>query len=98
MVKLRWLQSAKNDLKEIYEFISSDSKRFAKHQVSLIRDRTIILKKQPFAGKIVQEYNENSIRELVSGHYRIIYRIVKDDLIHIILIHHGARRFPRIKD
>ena len=98
MVKLRWLQSAKNDLKEIYDFIASDSKRYAKHQVKLIRDRTNILKQQPLVGKPVEEYGENSIRELISGHYRIIYRIVKEDLVHIILIHHGARRFPRSED
>ena len=87
----------KNDLKEAYEFIASDSKRYPKHQVKPIRNRTNILKRQPFAGKILHEYDESSIRELVSGHYRIIYRIVNEDLIHIILIHHGARRFPRLE-
>ena len=42
------------------------------------------------------EYGNDEIRELDFGHYRIIYRVMRLDLIHIILIHHGARRFPRI--
>lgn len=33
MVRVKWLKSAKDDLKEIYEYISLDSKRYAKHQV-----------------------------------------------------------------
>ena len=96
MVKLMWLESAKNDLKSIYEYIALDSKRYANYQVKRIRDRTKILKDNPNAGKIVSEYNHDSIREIVSGNYRIIYRIVHSELIHIILIHHGARKFPRI--
>ena len=98
MVQIRWLESAKFDLKDIYDFIAADSKKYAKHQISKIRIRTQILKSQPNAGKVVSEYNDDSIREIICDHYRIIYRIVNINLIHIILIHHGARRFPRIKD
>ncbi len=96
MVEIKWLNSAKEDLKEISTFISQDSKKYARHQVDLIRNRTIILKNQPLIGKIVVEYNNPSIRELVQGNYRIIYRVLNEKMIHIILIHHGARRFPRI--
>lgn len=96
MVKLRWLQSSKDDLKNIYDFIAIDSKKYALHQINVIRKRTNILKTQPNVGKVVSEYNTETIREIVVDHYRIIYRIIDEKLIHIILIHHGARRFPRI--
>lgn len=95
MVKIRWLNSAQEDLKEVYAFIAADSKHFAKHQIKQIRQKTNILKSHPNVGKVVSEYNDESIREIVIGHYRIIYRIIDTQLIHIILIHHGARRFPR---
>ena len=97
MVKLRWLESAKDDLKDIYEFIAADSKRYASFQIQKIRNRTNILKHHPKAGKVVKEFQDDDIREIVSGHYRIFYRIVSEELIHIILVHHGARKFPRIK-
>ena len=96
MVKLMWLESSKGDLKSIYEFIAIDSKRYAKYQVKQIRDRTSILIGNPKAGKIVPEYESESVREIVYSHYRIIYRIINSNLIHILLIHHGARKFPRI--
>ena len=70
----------------------------ALHQINTIRERTNVLKTQAKAGKVVAEYGIESIRELIVGHYRIIYRIINEQLIHIILIHHGARRFPRIAD
>ena len=96
MVKLLWLQSAKDDLKDIYDFIAPDSIKYASHQIKQIRDRASILKSNPYSGKVVQEYDMDSIREIVVGHYRIIYRIKDANLIHVILIHHGARRFPRL--
>lgn len=37
MVQIKWLQSAKNDLQEIYDYISKDSKRYAQLQVEKIR-------------------------------------------------------------
>jgi len=37
MVELVWLISAKEDLKEIYDFVASDSKKYAKHQINHIQ-------------------------------------------------------------
>jgi addiction module RelE/StbE family toxin len=97
MVKLRWLKSARDDLKDIYDFIAADSKKYASFQVQKIRNRTDILKKHPKSGKEVKEFQDEKIREIVSGHYRIFYRIISEDLIHILLVHHGARKLPRKK-
>lgn len=96
MVKLRWLESAKNDLRDIYEFIAADSKKYAIFQIKEIRECTNILKIYPRAGKIVEDLENDETREIVSGHYRIFYQIKSDQLIHILLVHHGARKFPRI--
>jgi hypothetical protein len=37
------------------------------------------------------EFPDASIREVVLRPYRIVYRIVSSDVIHIITIHHSAR-------
>jgi plasmid stabilization system protein ParE len=95
MVQIKWLVSAKTDLKEIYEYIALDSKRYAKLQVQRIRGATAILKSYPEAGKIVLEINNSEIRELVEGNYRIVYRTVSPNLIHILLVHHAARDLVR---
>ena len=92
---IRWLASARSDLKSIYEYIALDSKRYARLQVDRITSATQILKKEAYTGKSVKEFQNESIRELVEGNYRIIYKIVSPSEIHILLIHHGARDLKR---
>ena len=91
MVQIKWLKSAKNDLKEIYDFISLDSRRYAKHQVEKIQSKTHILKTGTIIGKKVSEIDDDKVREIFEGNYRIIYRIISEDEIHILQIHHGAK-------
>lgn len=91
MVQINWTLQAKKDLKEIAEYISRDSKIYAKRQVLKIRNRTFILRSQPQSGRIVPELQEEIIRELLEGNYRIIYKLVSNNRIDILTIHHSAR-------
>ncbi len=95
MVRLKWLRSAKDDLKEIYDYISFDSKRYARLQIERIQERTEILKKQIESGKTVDEINDSKIREILEGNYRIIYKILNENEVHILMVHHGARDLIR---
>jgi len=97
MVRINWTFQAKDDLNAIAEYISKDSKRYAKLQVSRLKNRTRILKTQIRSGKIVPEINRENIRELIEGNYRVIYKIVEDDQIDILTIHHSARDLTRRK-
>ncbi|WP_312392606.1 type II toxin-antitoxin system RelE/ParE family toxin [Chryseobacterium sp.] len=91
MVQTKWLKSAKTDLKEIYDFISLDSKKYARFQIEKIQRKTEILKTGNIVGKKVPEIEDEKIREIIEGNYRIIYRIVSIEEVHIILVHHGAK-------
>jgi len=91
MVRINWTFQAKDDLKTIAEYISKDSKQYAKLQVIRLNNRTKILKTQIRAGKIAPEIDQENIRELIEGNYRIIYKIVEDNQIDILTIHHSAR-------
>ena len=71
MVRINWTFQAKEDLNAIAEYISKDSKRYAKLQVIRLKNRTRILKTQIRTGKIVSEINRENIRELIEGSYRI---------------------------
>jgi len=97
MVRINWTFQAKDDLKDIAEYISKDSKRYAKLQVTRLKTRTRVLKTQTRSGKIVSEINRENIRELIEGSYRIIYKIVEDNQIDILTIHHSARDLTRRK-
>lgn len=91
MVEINWLKEAKNDLNEIYDYISKDSKKYAKRQVEKIFDRSLILKDHIHSGKIVEEVNNPDVREIIEGNYRIIYRIKSTFTIDILMVHHSAR-------
>jgi len=97
MVQIKWLKSAKTDLKEIYDFISLDSKRYPQFQIEKILNKTEILKIGNIIGKKVPEIDDENIREIFEGNYRIIYRIISPNEIHILLIHHGAKDLLRRK-
>jgi addiction module RelE/StbE family toxin len=97
MVQVNWTFHAKDDLKAIFQYISKDSKHNAKLQVVRLKNRTEILKTQVRSGKIVPEINKENIRELIEVNYRIIYKIVTDNRIDILTIHHSARNLTRRK-
>ena len=74
MVRIRFTKQSLFDLKEIYDYISYDSKKYAQYQILKIRNSIKILKQYKFSGKIVEEYNDENIREIIEGNYRKIYQ------------------------
>jgi len=93
MVKINWTNFALQDLYEIAEFISKDSVRYAQMTAKYLFESPSLLKTHPKAGRIVAEFNEENLRELIRGSYRIVYRIVDKDRIDILTVHHSARLF-----
>lgn len=97
MVRINWTLQARNDLKGIAEYISKDSKLYAKRQVLKVRNRTDILKSQNYSGRKVPEIQNENIREILEGNYRIIYRVVTEKRIDILTIYHSARDLRKRK-
>jgi plasmid stabilization system protein ParE len=91
MVRIIWTDLAKTELEEIYHFIAQDSKIYAKRQVLKIRNRTKILRKSKYIGKIISEIGIPIFRELIEGNYRIIYKINRENEVLILTIHHSSR-------
>lgn len=95
MVRIKWLKSSMSDLKDIYDYISRDSKRYAQLQIVKIQTKTEMIKSNIYIGKIVDEKKDENIREIIEGNYRIIYRIISENEVHILMVHHGARDLIR---
>lgn len=91
MAEINWTDQALEDVENIAEFIAKNSVNYAKIQTFRFFERIEILKHQPKAGRIVPELNIESLRELIQGNYRIIYKIVSKTRIDIITIHHSSR-------
>jgi toxin ParE1/3/4 len=93
MVKIVWTELSVFELKDIYDYIAIDSKRYAKNQVDRIKLKTLVLKTMPESGRIVPELENSEIRELIEGNYRIVYRIKTKNYIEILTVHHTSRDF-----
>lgn len=91
MVKLIWTDQAINDLGDIGDYIAESSEKYAKLTVKKLFERPEILKTYPQSGRIVPEKNDENVRELIEGNYRIIYEIVSTDQVNILTVYHSAR-------
>ena len=91
MVKINWTEVSIEDLKEIHEYIAEDSFRYAEITIIKIYKQAQILTDYPKSGKIVPEFNDKSIRELISGNYRIVYKITSKNQVDILRIYHSSR-------
>lgn len=91
MVKLIWTDQAIDDLNDIGNYIGESSEKYAKLTVKRLFERTQILREFPLSGRIVPEKNDESIRELIDGNYRIIYETHSADQVNILTIYHSAR-------
>ncbi|MCX2838762.1 type II toxin-antitoxin system RelE/ParE family toxin [Salinimicrobium sp. MT39] len=97
MVQINWTVQAREDLQSIAKYIARDSLKYARLQIIRIRLRTKILTSHIYSGKIVEEINREDIRELIEGNYRIIYRIVDQEPVDILTVHHSARDLGKRK-
>ena len=91
MVQINWTIQAKDDLKAIADFIKQDSEKYARLQISRIRSRTHLLKTHRNSGRMVPEFDNPDIRELIEGRYRIVYKNVSENRIDILTVHHSSR-------
>ncbi|MDA3850935.1 MAG: type II toxin-antitoxin system RelE/ParE family toxin [Spirochaetaceae bacterium] len=92
-MKLVWTDDVFLSLKDIQDYIARDSKYYAYLQVEKILAYEAHICKYPYSGRVVPEYSDESIREIIEGHYRIIYHIVNDSLIEVLTVVHTASFF-----
>ena len=91
MVKIKWTELSVDDLKSIRDYIAQDSVRYASITINRIYNRAQILSNQPLAGRIVTEFDDPKIRELIIGNYRLVYLIINEESIEILRIYNSAR-------
>ena len=89
---VKWSVPAKNDLKQIHDYIAKDSKYYAQNVVQEIVAKTETLTDFPEIGRFVPEISDQNIRQLIVYSYRLIYEISETG-IEILAIIHGRRDF-----
>jgi toxin ParE1/3/4 len=85
-----WSPRALADVQAIAEYVAKDSASYASTVVRKILASTRSLADFPFSGRIVPEFEEETLREVFAYSYRVIYRI-EDDSIIVAAVIHGKR-------
>lgn len=90
MAKVIWTEPALEDLHAIIAFISKDSLFYAERLAAKILHSSGQIRTFPYIGRVVPEFDDKAIRELIYGAYRIVYK-VEAETCYIIAVMHGSR-------
>ena len=90
MTPLVWTRRAIEDVQSIRQFIAQDSPHYALLVTQQLIASAERLPAFPQSGRIVPEVNDPAVREVIHGTYRIVYRLIRDE-IHILTVHHAAK-------
>ena len=92
-MRIFWSPLAVERVSEIAEYIAQDNPGAAEKWVEAVFKRVKELRGSPESGRVVPETDNRSIRELLYGNYRIIYR-VEESKISVLTVRHGKQILP----
>jgi plasmid stabilization system protein ParE len=93
-VEIIWTNQAVRKLNKFVDYIAQDDFITAENWALNLIERTDQLINQPESGRVVPEYDEPTLREIIYGNYRIIYRVRKEEnAVYIQTVWH-VRQLP----
>lgn len=94
-LRVDWSPGAIEDVEAIADYISRDSEFYARAVVTKIVDVSRSLGEFPRMGRVVPELNNENIRERFIYSYRLVYKIEKNRIL-IVAVIHGRKVFESI--
>jgi len=92
VVRIIWTERAVRNLKHIFDYIAVDSNIYASQFTKSIVKASEKLKYFPFMGRVVPEFADEQLREVLFQNYRIVYRIAGDaKIVEVIAVVHASR-------
>ena len=88
-----WSAEAQAQLAAIKAHVAQDSPRDAAALIRRLVGRVVQLETVPRSGRMVPEYPDDDLRELLSRPYRIIYR-QRDNQLEIVTVMHYRQQLP----
>lgn len=95
IAEIRWSNKAVLQVKSIGEHIELDSPWQAERIVNLLYSTPEGLRRSPLKGRIVPEFGDSNLREVLVFSWRLIYRILDSETIEIAAVVHGRRLLKR---
>ena len=85
-----WTRQARDDLRAIRDHIARDAPATAVAFVRRLRKSVGRLREFPLSGQVVPKVGEDSIREILFGSYRLIYRVT-ESRVEMISVFHSVK-------
>jgi addiction module RelE/StbE family toxin len=95
--RLVWSPRAVADLEAVRDRIAYDSEPYAGLMISRLVAAPDRLRQFPELGRVVPEFGQVTLRELIVRPYRLVYRL-RGEVIEIVTVFHGARMFPDLRE
>ena len=89
-MNIHWSKESLERLIEIEEFIAMDNIQKAEEFTDFLIEKSVVLEDNPEIGRIVPEFSDSRIRELIIKGYRLVYRVT-NDRIDILTVFEGHR-------
>lgn len=96
-MNVHWTQTAQGRLDAIYRYIAQDSPKYATRMVDRITQRSQQIGDYPLSGRRVPEFDDDQVREVIEGSYRVIDRI-QSSQIDVLAVIHGARELRKARE
>ena len=92
-MRVHFTDAAIEHLDGIYAYIAIDSPKYAQRFVDRLIEKANKVAILPHGAGVVPEYSQPDIREVFLHSYRIIYRLLPDQIDGLAIIH-GAKPLP----
>ena len=93
-MKVSWSPESLNRLIEIEAFIAEDNASKAIEFTDYIVSKSSIIMENPEIGRVVPEFSDPKLRELILKGYRMVYRI-GENRIEILTVFEGHRQIRK---
>ena len=89
-MKLAWTKRAQDDLISIGKFIAEDNIINANKWIKKLRAKARKIIDAPMSGRVVPEFENDDLREVFLGNYRIVY-LLQNKTVLIITVFEGHK-------
>jgi toxin ParE1/3/4 len=96
-VRFSWHENAQIDIALIREYAAQFSDDAADGLIRRITARGRQVAVFPRSGRVVPEFGQDDLREIIEGEYRIIYR-VRGESVMVLSVLHGSRNLLEIPE
>lgn len=96
MAKLIWTEESLAWMQDIREYVAKTSESAAVFVLEGLIEKTQLLIDHPRLGSQLLDFIDREVREVLYGHYRIIYEFVaSDNVIYVLAVIHGSMDIDR---